>query len=219
MRDIAQPLTGPERLPADGSAPDSVVVMLHGLGADGSDLIGLAPDFARLMPRTAFLSPDAPYACDMAPFGRQWFSLLDRAPEVMARNVAASAPILDAYLDTVLSRFALAPSRLALLGFSQGTMMALHVAFRREMPIAGIVGFSGRLTGAETFASEAVSRPPALLIHGTDDDVVPFESLALAEAALDSAGVRVTAMACPGLGHGIDEQGMSAAADFLLRNL
>jgi phospholipase/carboxylesterase len=218
MKDIAQSLTGPERLPVDGSAPDSVVVMLHGLGADGADLIGLAPEFARLMPRTAFLSPDAPYPCDMAPFGRQWFSLLDRTPAVVARNVASAAPVLDTYLDSVLARFALPPSRLQLVGFSQGTMMALHVAYRREMPVAGVVGFSGRLTGAEDFAAATLSRPPALLIHGTDDDVVPFEELASAEAALLSAGVRVSTLACPGLGHGIDESGMSAAAAFLLAN-
>jgi phospholipase/carboxylesterase len=219
MKHQPQPLSGPERLPGDGSAPDSVVVMLHGLGADGADLIGLAPDFSRILPRTAFLSPDAPYPCDMAPFGRQWFSLLDRTPEVVSANVEATAPILDGYLDSVLDRFSLLPSRLCLLGFSQGTMMSLHVAYRRSQPFAGVIGFSGRLTGAETFAGEVLSRPPALLVHGTVDDVVPFSSMETARERLVEAGVKVDCLACNGLGHGIDEQGMQAAADFLLNRL
>ncbi len=212
-------LTGPERLPADGTKADSVVVLLHGLGADGADLIGLAPDFARLLPRTAFLSPDAPDPCDMAPYGRQWFSLLDRTPEVVADLVAAASPVVEGYLASVLKRFDVTPDRLALVGFSQGTIMSLQVAYRLPHELAGVVGFSGGLAGSDMLGKEVTARPPALLVHGEADDVVVFDRMLAAAEALRAVRVDVQTLARPGLGHGIDEAGIRAAGNFLLERL
>ena len=142
-------LDGPGFGPAAGGRARSLVVLLHGLGADGHDLIQLAPHWAELLPSTAFVSPHAPFPCDMAPYGRQWFSLQDRDPHRIRSGVAAAAPILDAFLDATLVAHRLDDSALALVGFSQGTMMSLHVAPRRARAIAGVVGFSGALVGAE----------------------------------------------------------------------
>ncbi|MBL8831667.1 MAG: phospholipase, partial [Rhodospirillales bacterium] len=153
-------LDGPRLAPQSGGKAKSVVVLLHGLGADGNDLISLAPLWARVLPDTAFVSPHAPFPCDMAPYGRQWFSLLDRSPARVLAGVQAAAPILDSFLDAELARHDLPPERLALVGFSQGTMMSLYVAPRRAVAIAGVVGFSGALIGAELMAQDMRSRPP-----------------------------------------------------------
>jgi len=212
-------LDGPRLPPASGGAPDSLVVLLHGLGADGDDLIGLAPYWARALPRTAFVSPHAPFPCDMAPVGRQWFSLQEREPHAILAGVEAAAPLLDAFLDAELARHALTPDRLALVGFSQGTMLSLQVAPRRPQAIAGVVGYSGALVGAERLASAAVSRPPVLLIHGDADPVVPFAALAAAESGLRAAGIPVTVERRPGLPHSIDEVGLVKGGQFLAGRL
>src|SRR5437660_9981475 len=192
-------LSGPSRPPASGGKPRRLVILLHGLGADGNDLIGLAPYWARLLPDAEFLSPNAPFPCDMAPDGYQWFRSQERSPEAVLGGVRAAAPILDAFIDEALEERGLTSSELALVGFSQGTMMSLFVGLRRAAPVAGIVGFSGRLIAPELLASELRSCPPVLLVHGTDDPLVPFESMASAEAALRQAGVPVETLACPGI--------------------
>lgn len=210
-------LDGPRAGPFGGGRPEQLLVFLHGLGADGQDLIGLAPVLGRLFPDMAFASPDAPWPCDMAPMGRQWFSLQSRAPQAVLMGAEGARGPLDAFLDAELARLGLDDSRLALLGFSQGCMMALHTALRRPRPAAAVLGFSGLLAGAERLAAELVSRPPVLLVHGEADEVVPFSALAQAEAALRAAGVPVEAHARPRLGHGIDQPGLELAARFLLR--
>ncbi len=212
-------LDGPRLAPQAGGKAKSLVVLLHGLGADGNDLISLAPLWARVLPNTAFVSPHAPFPCDMAPYGRQWFSLLDRTPARVLAGVQAAAPILDSFLDAELARHDLPPERMALVGFSQGTMMSLFVAPRRAVAIAGVVGFSGALVGAELMATEARSRPPVLLVHGDADPVVPFERMAQAASALDAAGIAVETLACPDLPHSIDEAGLQAGAEFLVERL
>lgn len=209
-------LDGPSRLPRTGPVRQ-VVALLHGVGADGSDLIDLAPMLAPALPGTAFHAPDAPFPCDMAPYGRQWFSLLDRRPAAMLAGIEASAPLLDAWLDAILGRHAIGPERLALLGFSQGCMMALHVGPRRAMAPAAVVGFSGALLDGQRLRTELRSRPPVLLVHGEADEVVPFGALAQAETGLRAAGIEVEAMARAGLGHAIDPEGIDAAARFLAR--
>jgi phospholipase/carboxylesterase len=209
-------LEGPRFGPAAGGRPDSIVVLLHGLGADGNDLISLAPVFARALPLTAFVSPHAPFPCDMAPYGRQWFSLLDRDPARVLAGVRAAAPILTACLDAELARAKLPPERLALLGFSQGTMMSLHVAPRRDVAIGGVAGYSGALVGAELLASEIQSRPPVLLVHGDADEIVPFQAMAAAARALGANGISVETVACPDLPHSIDEDGVAAGLEFLM---
>ena len=208
-------LSGPSRPPASGGRPSRLVILLHGLGADGNDLIGLAPYWARLLPTAEFVSPNAPFPCDMAPYGYQWFSSQDRSPAAVLAGVRAAAPLLDAFIDDALAQRALDDADLALVGFSQGTMMSLFVGLRRTKPVAGIVGFSGRLLGPELLASELRSRPPTLLVHGTDDPLVPYESLAAAQAALNGAGVPVDTLTCPGVGHSIDENGLRRGGAFL----
>jgi phospholipase/carboxylesterase len=214
---MAITLDGPRIGPASGGAPAQLVILLHGLGADGNDLIDLAPFLAQTLPDAAFVSPNAPQPCDMAPYGYQWFSLQDRHPERVAAGVRAAAPVLDAFIDAELAEHGLTDDRLVLLGFSQGCMMALHVGLRRASPCASILGYSGRLVAADALAGEIRARPPVLLCHGTADPVVPFDSLRLAVVALRDAGVAVTAVERPGLGHGIDGPAIEAGAAQLAR--
>lgn len=211
-------LDGPRCGAAAGEA-QQLVVLLHGLGADGHDLISLAPLFAQRLPQAAFVSPHAPFPCDMAPVGRQWFSFQDASPEAILGGVRLAAPVLNAFLDTELERHGLSDSQLVLAGFSQGTMMALYVALRRPAACAGVLGYSGALIGVELLSGEIESRPPVLLLHGDADQVVPPRSLPAAVAALEANGVSVTSELRPGLGHGIDERGLQLGADFLIRHL
>jgi len=208
-------LDGPSRPPASGGKPSRLVILLHGLGADGNDLIGLTPYWAPMLPEAEFLSPNAPFPCDMAPYGYQWFSSQDRSPAAVLAGVRAAAPILDAFIDDALAARGLGDADLALVGFSQGTMMSLFVGLRRAQPAAGIAGFSGRLLAPELLTNELRSRPRILLVHGTEDPLVPYASLAAAEAALTSAGVPVETLTCPGIGHSIDEAGLRRGGHFL----
>ena len=208
-------LAGPALPPATGQPPRQVVLLLHGVGADGSDLIGLAPLFQQVLPEAAFFSPNAPHRFDMAPFGYQWFSLRDFGPEARLEGTRAAAPILDHYIDHLLAIFGLKEENMALIGFSQGTMMALHVGLRRARPLAGIVGYSGMLVGAEFLADEIRARPPVLLVHGAADGIVPVESLDQGKTALDKNKVPVRAHVRPGIAHGIDEEGIRLGQEFL----
>ncbi|MCR9254545.1 MAG: alpha/beta hydrolase [Alphaproteobacteria bacterium] len=212
-------LTGPSIMPASGEEAQSVVVFLHGLGADGNDLISLGDALANVLPGTAFYSPDAPFPCDMAPFGRQWFSLMDRDPAKVEAGIRVAAPMLDAFLDGLLDKHGLAADRLALVGFSQGTMMSLFVGPRRPEQIAGIVGFSGALVAPHALSAEKRTSPPVILVHGESDGVVPFEMMHLAGSGLTEAGIAVESHGRPGLDHGIDPDGLTLAARFLTDRL
>src|SRR5712675_2439181 len=197
------PLTGPSRPPLSGGKPRRLVILLHGLGADGNDLIGLQQYWGPLVPNAEFVSPNAPFPCDMAPYGYQWFSVQDRSPATVLAGVRAAAPLLDGFIDEELQKRGLDESDAALVGFSQGTMMSLFVGLRRAKPLAGILGYSGRLIAPDLLASELRSRPPVLLVHGTEDPLVPYESLAMAETALKDAGIAVETLACVGTPHAI----------------
>lgn len=225
------PLHGPIQPAASGTTRQAVI-LLHGYGADGSDLIGLAPYLAQGLPDCAFHSPDAPHPCEMSPFGRQWFSLaaydpdlLRRHPDTMQPAYAAmvegarlAAPEVEAFIAEVVARHGLSgPQDVALVGFSQGTMMSLHVALRLAQPVAAVVGFSGALLGAGTLAAEVTSRPPVLLVHGDADPVVPPQATDLAASALRAADLSVDTHLCHGLQHGIDEDGLRLAQAFLRR--
>ncbi|HEX2113704.1 MAG TPA: prolyl oligopeptidase family serine peptidase [Alphaproteobacteria bacterium] len=212
-------LEGPRFGPAAGGKPQSLVLLLHGLGADGNDLISLAPYWTRLLPNTAFVSPHAPFPCDMAPYGRQWFSLQDRSQTMILAGVKAAAPILDAFIDAELKKHGLTEDRLALVGFSQGTMMSLYVAPRRPRAVAAVVGYSGALVGADTLPVEAKSKPPILLVHGEMDDIVPFQAMAAAAAGLRAVGLQVETVARPGLPHSIDDVGLTRGGTFLAEHL
>ena len=208
-------LDGPRFGPAAGGPAQQLVILLHGLGADGQDLIGIAPHWAQVLPNAAFVSPNAPFPCDMAPYGYQWFSVQDRSPEAMLSGVRMAAAPLDAFIDREIESAGLDESRTALVGFSQGTMMSLFVGPRRARQLAGIVGFSGRLIAPELLGAEIKSRPPVLLAHGTADEVVPYASLDHAANGLRAAGIAVETLSCPGIGHGIDQNGLVRAAEFL----
>ena len=218
MADLVQ-LAGPEAGPTSGGTPDSLVVLVHGYGADGNDLIGLAPHFAEALPNTAFVSPHAPQRCEMAPFGRQWFNVWNEDPVSRLAEIRRAAAILDGFIDERIAALGIAEERLALLGFSQGTMMSLFVAPRRAAPCAGVLGYSGRLEGAELLAAETVSRPPVVLVHGDSDELLPLHRLQHAEAALSENGFDVAAHVRPGLGHGIDEAGIEIGRRFLVSRL
>src|SRR5712672_2576231 len=197
------PLTGPSRPPLSGGKPRRLVILLHGLGADGNDLIGLQQYWGPLVPNAEFVSPNAPVPRDMAPYGYQWFSVQDRSPATVLAGVRAAAPMLDGFIDEELQKRGLDESDAALVGFSQGTMMALYVGLRRATPLAGILGYSGRLISPELLSSELRSRATVLLVHSTDDPMVPFDSLPHAETALRGAGVPVETLACVGVEHSI----------------
>ncbi|MEM6738793.1 MAG: alpha/beta fold hydrolase [Pseudomonadota bacterium] len=212
-----RPLHSARRGAAPGAARQ-LVVFLHGYGADGADLLGLADPLAPHLPDTAFLSPDAPEPCAAAPMGRQWFPIpwIDGSSEAAAlAGMERAASDLDAYLSDLLDKEGLPADRLVLVGFSQGTMMSLHVAPRRAEPVAGIAAFSGRLMVPERLAAEAVSKPPVLLLHGDVDDVVPFASMAAAAEALTGAGFEVYTHTMEGTGHGIAPDGLGQALGFL----
>ena len=206
---------------ASGKAT-SLVVFVHGYGADGNDLLGLADPLAPHMPDTAFVSPDAPDPCINNPMGFQWAPIpwLDGSSEEdAARGMLASIADVNAMLDAELARFDLTPDRLILLGFSQGCMISLHVAPRRAAPVAGVIGVSGQLLVPEALEAEAVSKPPVLLIHGDADDVVPFSSLNEAGQVLSQAGFEVYAHVMRGTGHGIAPDGLSVALTFMREKL
>ncbi|GAB5468586.1 MAG: dienelactone hydrolase family protein [Rhodospirillales bacterium] len=207
-------LDGPRQPPASGTAKQ-LVVLLHGWGANGDDLIGLAPYLAQALPDAAFVSPNAPYPCEANPMGLQWFSLTDRSEARMLAGLRLAASLVDAFLDEELERQGLTPDALALVGFSQGTMLSLHVGLRRKSAPAQIVGYSGALIGADSLAGEIVSRPPTLLVHGQGDPVVPYQASEQAAAQLTANGVAVELLLRPGLPHSIDEAGLTKAATTL----
>ncbi|WP_103171737.1 alpha/beta hydrolase [Paracoccus sp. SY] len=199
------------------SKADAVVVFLHGYGADGADLLGLADPLSPHLPGVAFHAPDAPERSVNNPFGYQWFPIpwLDGSSEAQAKeSMAKSIDLLNAWLDKVLADEGLTADRMVVVGFSQGTMMALHVLPRRDQPVAGIIGFSGRLLVPELLPSEAKVKPPVLLLHGDQDPMVPFQDMQLAGEALEKAGFDVYGHVMKGTGHGISPDGLSVALSF-----
>lgn len=208
-------LDGPRWGPKQGRA-QQLVVLCHGVGADGHDLIDLAPWWAEALPQAAFVAPDAPEPYGGAPMGRQWFALWDRTPAQLAAGADAAALQLHAFVDADLARLGLPDDAFALMGFSQGAMTALHAGPRWPSPPRAILAFSGALLAPERLA-ETPSRPPVLLVHGEADEVVPASRSREAEQAMRAAGFAVESLFSPRLGHGIDEAGLSAGAIFLQR--
>ena len=214
-------LDGPRIAPRSGTAKQ-LVVFIHGYGADGSDLIELGRLWQPLLPDSAFVSPHAPEPCAEAPVGRQWFGLTRRDPNERWIGVQQAAPVLERFIDAELARVGVAQSALALVGFSQGTMMALHVGLRRATPPAAIVGYSGllaapNLTDVAAMAHEITSRPPVLLIHGDSDPLIPPQALPMSATALRALGLNVETHMSAGVGHGIGEDGLRLGAAFLAR--
>ena len=211
-------LTAGRKEPQSGDTR-SAVVFLHGYGANGADLLGLADPLADHLPDTLFVAPDAPENCAGSPFGYQWFPIpwIDgSSEEESSRGMQQAVEDLNAFLDALMVDEDLLPEQVCLFGFSQGAMMSLHVAPRREDPVAGIVAFSGRLLEPELLADEVQSRMPILLVHGDQDDVVPVQSLPQAAEALQNAGFSdVYAHVMKGTAHGIAPDGLSVALAFI----
>jgi len=223
------PLDGPRLNPLSGRPARQLIILLHGYGADGNDLIELAKIWQPLLVDATFIAPHGPAACELSPFGRQWFSLRQYDPEEMRRNpnlleqglenLEAGAfeakKILEPFIEQELFQLSLGMKDLALVGFSQGTMIALHSGLRQENAPAGILGYSGALVGAKNLSQNIRSRPPVTLIHGEQDDILPYPALGLAERGLKTADVKVETYSCPNLGHSIDERGLSIGGKFL----
>ena len=207
-----------EKRTATTGRADSLVVFVHGYGADGHDLIGLSDPMAEHLPSTMFLSPHAPNMCTMNPIGKEWFPIpmIDMSSEEGAREgMLASAAQFNDWLDAQMVAEGVAPDRVVLMGFSQGTMLSLHVGPRRNIQLAGIVGFSGRLLEPESLVAEMITKPPVLLVHGDMDMVVPPTDMPKAEAALTAAGFDVQTHVSNGMAHGIAPDGLGLAVRFI----
>ena len=217
MADAPGLLDGPRYGPKGGRKAEALVVLCHGLGADGHDLIDLAPYWEKSLPGACFVAPDAPEQNGMGPFGRQWFDLTDRTPAHLEAGVRRAAAHLDAFIDAELARLGLPETEYALMGFSQGAMTALFTGLRRAPGPRGILAFSGALIAPERLAAERANEAPVLIVHGEEDAVLPASLSRQAEQQLEEAGVAVEALYVPRLGHGIDDAGLSAGALFLQR--
>ena len=217
---MAAELDGPRLAPQSGGPARQLVVLLHGYGADGNDLIEIGRAWQGLLPHCAFVSPHAPEPCAGAPTGRQWFALTFRDPNERWVGVNKAAPVLERFLDAELARLKLAPAALVLVGFSQGTMLALHVGLRRQTAPRAIVGYSGLLVEppqaqAEKFLAEIRSLPPVLLVHGDRDELIPVQALFHAANGLATLGLSVAWHVSAGIGHGIDQDGLRYGGEFI----
>jgi len=208
-----RPITGPRLAPTRGPATH-LVVLCHGYGADGNDLIGLAPHWQRLLPTVAFVSPNAPERVPGSQ-GFQWFPISRLDPREMQKGVESAAETLEAFLDAELARLNLTGDRLALVGFSQGTMMSLHVGLKRAVKPAAIVGYSGMLPGADQLGQLGPDTPPIFLAHGDADQMIPPQALFVSANALGHAGASVQWHLAGGVGHSIDEAGLRLGGAFL----
>lgn len=203
-------LSGPSISPKNGKA-NALVVLLHGYGSDGNDLISLADPLSAVLPGAAFIAPNAPVPCPGAGF--MWFPITELDPHIMHKGVAATAPVLKTFIEGELQRLGLGPDRLALIGFSQGTMLALHLGLSHLKP-AAVVGFSGVLTG-EGPNTVPEFLPPFFLAHGTADQVIPPDALFMTAGTLGAIGARVQWHLSSGVGHGIDDSALALAGNFL----
>ena len=208
-------LNGPILEPASGKTPKQLVIFVHGYGADGNDLIGLASYFQNILPDALFLSPHAPDPCPMNPAGYQWFDFSSTDPAKLWTNILIAGDHLNKFIDAKLSELKLKEESLALIGFSQGTMMALHVSLRRAKPMAAVLGYSGRLLGSELLKNDLASKPPIYLIHGDQDPVVHYQETLTAEKILSEHGVDIKVHISKQTQHSIAEDGLGIGVEFL----
>lgn len=207
-------VNGASLQPLSGAAPKQILLLLHGFGSSGSDMISLAPSWQQALPDALFLAPHAPQQSSYGG-GYQWWGLSELSPQALAAGAAQAAPAIDQFIDRKLRQYNLDEADLAIIGFSQGTMMALHVGLRRPRQIAAIVGYSGMLTGIDELRRAAITKPPVLLVHGTDDPMVPVSALYTAESELKHLGIAVSTHVSPGVGHSVDPVGLATGRDFV----
>lgn len=198
-----------------GAAPRQIVLLLHGYGSSGADMIALAPHWQDVLPDALFVAPHAPQRCGLMSGGYQWWGLSGLAPAALAAGAASAAPAINAFIDKKLAQYELTETELALVGFSQGTMMALHVGLRRPKAVAAVIGYSGMLTGVGDLARRDIPKPPVLLVHGSADPVVPVAALHMAESELRRLGVPVTTHVSFGVPHSVDPVGLRMGRDFV----
>jgi len=208
-------LEGPIVEPQTSEKPKQLVIFCHGYGADGNDLIGLSSYFQNILPNAIFMSPNAPQKCDLNPLGYQWFDFQSGDPALIWKGVLEAASILNSFIDEQLKKYNLSDNNLALIGFSQGTMMSLHVGLRREKPMKALIGFSGKLIGEELLKDDLISKPPIYLIHGEQDPMVPHQETLNAAEVLKEHGIEVQKHISPNTPHSIAEDGLKIAIDFL----
>ena len=211
---LSKIVNGASLQPRSGGKPRQIVLLLHGYGSNGADLISLAPHWQQSLPDTLFLAPNAPQRCGVGA-GYQWWPLAAFTPAALAQGATAAAPAIDEFIDRKLDQYGLSDSDLALVGFSQGTMMALHVGLRRTKPVAAVVGYSGMLTGTAELSHASIARPPVLLVHGSADPVVPVAALHAAKRELEQLGIAVTAHVSNGVGHTVDPVGLRMGGEFV----
>lgn len=216
---LSKIVNGASLKPRSGAAPKQLVLLLHGFGSSGSDMISLAPHWQDALPDALFLAPHAPQRCGMMEAGYQWWGLSGFHPQALAAGAVSAAPAIDSFIDRKLAQYELSEADLAIVGFSQGTMMALHVGLRRARRVSAIVAYSGMLTGAAHLHRSDLPKPPVLLVHGSADSVVPVAALHMAEAELKRAGVDVKTHVSLGLGHSVDPVGLRLGRDFIAEAL
>jgi phospholipase/carboxylesterase len=208
-------LHGPSVAPASGKPPKQLVIFCHGVGSDGQDLIGLSPYFAKVLPDAQFIAPNGPQAFDMASVGYQWFSLNNPDPASRLEGTQTAALALNAFIDHQIAKYNLESKDVALVGFSQGSMVSLHVGVRRQQQLAGLLSYSGAVIAPELVVSEVKSQPPVLMIHGTIDEVVPVAALYEGISALQASGVQARGEIVPDLGHSLNDKCIMEGMDFL----
>ncbi len=209
-------VNGSSRQPSSGKPPRQIVLLLHGYGSNGADLISFAQMWQAALPDALFLAPNAPQSCGHQAY--QWWPLTAFTPQALAAGAASAAGSIDAFIDRKLDQYGLTDESLAIVGFSQGTMMALHVGLRRREQVAAVVGYSGMLTGGPELSEQMVTKPPVLLVHGDLDQVVPVAALHAAKSELGRLGVPVTAHVSAGIGHTVDPDGLRMGVEFIASN-
>ena len=208
-------LSGPSIEPLDNNKPEQLIIFCHGYGADGNDLIGLANYFQNILPKAFFISPNAPEKCPLNPLGYQWFDFQSNDPALIWSKILEAANTLNSFIDEQLEKFNLLDKDLALIGFSQGTMMSLHVGLRRSETMRAIVGFSGKLVGPEMLEKDLISKPPIYLIHGEQDPMVPYQDTLDAAKVLKSKNIDIQTHISSNTQHSIAEDGLKIAVDFI----